>query len=229
MREETLNQERKENAIAFMMFAYFGITSADISTYTEEAVVDRAYKDATDGVLLFQSEKKQAEAKDLAKEIIINSIERLQECQDVYDVWHKKLCDALMDCYGKYRYKQGYNFTYGIAQKWVNMTIKYFYIVYFFCKACGYDNMAFQLKYGQMINKYIHDFHVPIDSNTITAAKYDFDIADRFECWHKINRYEDYFDFQSDLRRRHKFHDGSNYSPIDWECPAWIDYAIRKK
>lgn len=227
MREEALNQERKENAIAFMMFTYFGITSADISAYVEEAVVDRAYRDAASHVLSLKNKEKQSEAKDDAKKTIIDSIEELQECKLNYNTWHEELCNKLVNMYSNYEYNKGYEFTYGIAQKWVNMTIKYFYIVYFLCKACGYDNMDFQLKYGQMINKYIPDFHVPIDGYIIKVAKNDFGIGGGFDRWSKIDNYNDYIEFQRNIKKQDRFCNNSNYSPIDWESTAWIDTVMR--
>ena len=45
--------------------------------------------------------------------------------QDLYDSWHRSVSDKIKRLYSE----QGIRFTYGHAQKWINMTIKYLYML----------------------------------------------------------------------------------------------------
>ena len=227
MKKEAVNPMREDNAISFMMFAYFGIANADNSLDVIKASINRAYRDAANHVLRFINEDDKKSGKEKAEKKINAAINQLQKCQVNYDEWHKKLCEGLIAIFKGYEYKPGYDFTYGIAQKWVNMTIKYLYIIYFLYQACGYEDKVFQLEYGQMMFKYVPDFHVPIDRAIIKAAKTDFNISPNFTSWCKIDNYEDYYNFEKAIKEHNSFdHDtwsAIRYSPIDWECPAWID------
>jgi hypothetical protein len=43
--------------------------------------------------------------------------------QETFDNIHKGICDELKRIYG------AFGFTYGQAQKWINMTLKYYYLL----------------------------------------------------------------------------------------------------
>lgn len=70
--------------------------------------------------------------------------EFLKKNRSNYDQWHEDLCTALTI----------FRYTYGQAQKWINMTIKYLYIL------------------GSEFNDQdIKKLHVPIDSKIIEKAQ----------------------------------------------------------
>lgn len=231
MKRESLNQLREKNALSFMMYAYFGIANADNRFDVINASINRAYRDAASHVLSFKNEEDKKSAKKQAKEKIDTAINQLKNCQDNYDKWHECLCDDLIGIYKKYNFNDGYEFTYGIAQKWVNMTMKYLYVIYYFYSACGYYDSDFQLEFGQMIRRYAFDFHVPIDRVITEAAKNDFGISGNFKNWSKINTYDDYYSFEKAIKNHSSFdHDACSairYSPIDWEGHAWIDTIMK--
>lgn len=59
------------------------------------------------------------------KEAILKLLDRDKLCQTDFDSWHHRTCDALIDCY----LSNEILFTYGHAQKWINMTFKYLYML----------------------------------------------------------------------------------------------------
>lgn len=115
--------------------------------------------------------------------------------QQSYDQWHKAICDELVEYFSKL----DIGFTYGHAQKWVNMTMKYLYIL---------DEANFSD---------IFDFlHVPIDSIIIDLAKSMLDVAKPNFLWSKIPDYDTYFAYQTKLRESIK-----DMPPMRWELKAW--------
>ena len=131
---------KKENAINFLLFGYFGITSKNSKDDIISAAINRAYRDAASDVLSLKDDSKKdtekgqdlfAEAGNLIKvfieEVLTNGTQNKLNKKD-YDEKHKNLCDALISKY-KGCANSGYEFSYGIAQKWVNMTMKYLGVI----------------------------------------------------------------------------------------------------
>lgn len=117
--------------------------------------------------------------------------------QNSYDCWHKAICDELVG----YFLPLGIGFTYGHAQKWVNMTMKYLYIL---------DQANFSD---------IFDFlHIPIDSIVIDLAANKLSVTKPKFVWSKIPDYDSYFAYQTKLRENI-----SDMSPMRWELKVWIN------
>lgn len=108
----------------------------------------------------------------------------------------------------------GNRFTIGLAQKWVNMTLKYLWIL----GAVDGENL-----------------HAPIDRNIIIAATrapsnnnlclginfdYHNNVMSNWPSWDDIDEYND---FQSRIREQSRVR--RNYYPITWENEAWIEIA----
>ena len=91
--------------------------------------------------------------------------------------------------------------TYGQAQKWLNMTIKYLYC----------------LQYNKF-KKAFHYLHVPIDNRIIKSAYKDFKIAKPVESWSKWNK-EEYTNYQEKLIKAI----GDKKDPLRWEFTAWLN------
>ena len=135
-----------------------------------------------------------------ATRIVINQhISSLLKGNKDYDEWHKILCAAIVE--------KGY--TFGQAQKWVNMTMKYLIV----------------LDYAPVF-KYFDYLHVPIDTIVINNA-IDNKIIDevereRYLPWStSLNNNDDhnyYGKFQSKIRRHVE---DKHISPIEWEFGAW--------
>ena len=107
--------------------------------------------------------------------------------QEYFDKWHKFACDRLK-CFSEDI------LTYGQAQKWINMTLKYISI--------------FEHKITEATYEY---YHVPIDKYILKATNYKFDTA-----WSKINSYEKYMRFQKWFREKY------NGIPLDEEFKLWL-------
>lgn len=128
--------------------------------------------------------------------------------------WHKAACDAIRNKAIRDKanslegnlplLKPDHQFTYGQAQKWVNMSLKYLYVM-------GFDDMSH-------IERVIH---VPVDSLIIDAAN-ELGVRWPSASWSKLDNYSEYLAFQKKLRQ--KIPDRTE-CPLVWENHAWIELA----
>lgn len=118
--------------------------------------------------------------------LLVSSIDQVS-----YDRWHKDICGEIVEYFSTL----DIIFTYGHAQKWVNMTMKYLYIL---------DEADF--------SDVFDFFHVPIDSIIIDLAADELFISKPKFVWSKIPDYDTYFCYQTKLRDSIK-----DTSPMRWE------------
>ena len=146
---------------------------------------------------------------------------------EIFNKWHEKLCDAIVtiDCEVEQLQakdetvcsinildiflchtdidSQSHVFTYGQAQKLVNMMIKYLYIFY---KCEGWNDLDHLVSY----------FHVPIDSYVLKEVRQDKKSNEI--PWSKINCYEEYECYQKEIQTfaRKKYQNA-----FEWELTEW--------
>ncbi len=198
-----------QETMDFLLFSYFGITLEDgvQDEVLLNAAIRRAYRDAASHVLHLTEKQKEDNPKEAAISVIMKAIAQLSEKQD-FDTWHSDLCEELID-----RYPSDV-MSYGIAQKWVNMTMKYLCILHELFPESDYGKAASELK--SML-------HVPIDSYILEAAKKDEDLRlpKLVDSWSNLKDPAAYLEYQKTIRSR------KNHRQMDWEGKAWI--AIAKK
>ncbi|MCY1161783.1 hypothetical protein D9M71_19040 [compost metagenome] len=98
--------------------------------------------------------------------------------QEEFDEQHHTLCDLLILAWSE--------LTYGQAQKWINMTLKYWLLL-------GESRIP-------SIDKNAKFFHIPIDSYVLTGMFNEKNPKP----WSKINNYADYFKYQKSHRQNLK-------------------------
>lgn len=143
-----------------------------------------------------------------------------------FDDWHKAKCEEIInfmnnsiDKSNTKILKKEEKFTIGQAQKWVNMTLKYLWLL---------NALPTGVK-----PEYLH---VPIDSYIIEIA---YDNKNKFEnalgleekpkdSWSKLPKYEDYFKIQKAIRKAIKTNATNETIPIKWESLAWIEVAEKQ-
>ena len=87
------------------------------------------------------------EARNKSARFLSEKISDSENMKDGFDEWHAKVCDKLVEFYKKIKVGDDNFFTYGNAQKWVNMTMKYLWMLGLLPK-----------------NIKEEDLHIPIDS-----------------------------------------------------------------
>lgn len=215
----------------FLIWSYFGISAEELKDENKviEVAILRAYRDASSHVLSVYDDKKDDLKKDAIKQIksFIDNLKssiNMDNLQKVYDKKHREVCNALrFETYDE-TYNNSHffppdskgnkrNFTYGIAQKWVNMTIKYIYI------------LNPNLEWVKQFKSY---FHVPLDSYIYDTINQDLHInvkeALGNKKWSKLDNYDNYMELQKNVRKK-----TNPQAPIDWENQAWIKAAQKMR
>lgn len=231
----------------FLFFSYFGFTSDDIEKEDIHEVIkkcaDRAYLDLN---RTLKVKDKKTEAKEVREQIsdklsewindwILNEYEK--PGYD-YDRQHSKICRDI--CRDICSCKE-IIFTYGQAQKWLNMTMKYLVVIHAITDI-----------------KLIKMLHIPVDSYILQAAweeedsgedytkkKIKFPLTerqrkdgksgefsdDKVVAWSKWDfngdqskECKEYKDFQESI----KDYLGDKEFPLQWEGCAWIKVAKKR-
>ena len=229
----------------FLVYSYFGIvpkriynkdsfkrqSADDYNTYCTKRAIMVAYRDATNqGAYnaLFKDDladrkdeliKESNAARKKAAEFLLDEIHALNNVSD-FERWHDRVCSGIKERYGEVNHNGKSFFTYGNAQKWVNMTMKYLWLL-------GLpDNTV-------ACNK----LHIPIDSFIIDAMWSDQNVnlplrpenGDRSKTYAKPSdhvlgwsQWDDimYEDFRSGLPKKYS---------LCWENDAWIEQAEKRK
>ena len=188
-----------ENIKKFYRICVFGTEKNN-----EKATAKRAYRDMC-RTIRFEKGVSQT-VKDDCRTRVIELIEtEIKECNSIdtiekYDKFHDSLCSRIIDCYDNQTIAE---ITYGQAQKWVNMTMKYLCVLY----------------EGQCdwLNKIYSFLHIPIDSIILDKARDKFpnDFSVNNTPWSQLSR-DEYITIQNKLRAVIK-----DVALIDWEFKVW--------
>ncbi len=207
----------------------------------------RAYRDLCRnlrGIGNMKSGERDAYKKETYTQIekCIKGLQSVQS-QEGYDEWHKCSCGSIKSIADKYRINErlenGITFSYGLAQKWINMTIKYV-IMLSDADYLNTNNFNIDQETFSKVKKWLH---IPIDSYILKAAaeknsENEFalcaDIAPlrnslggtsfysetKSQPWSKMNC-KDYTLLQENLRKviSQKY---NGIYPFEWEAKAWL-------
>lgn len=268
---------KNTNAINFLLFSYFGFTLEDCKAGKWDKdngilgkIIDKAYKDATQqgafNAMIDIDSEKLKKLRKVSAEIIADGISELlkAETTDDYDRIHMKICSnkdkgnpGLVESYNSVKNKDnsGENaFTYGNAQKWINMTMKYLYVVNQICEEYldkkDYSNEEYKEHFFVKIQKikYIENkLHVPVDSYIIQGAWEEKTVQLPLKDERKGYREKDYKNPADYVKAWSKWDNEpkenalGDYSAfqtslkesignrIDWECQKWIEVAKKRR
>ena len=120
--------------------------------------------------------------------------------QTEYDMWHCELCTRIRTIYRN----QGIVLHYGQAQKWLNMTMKYLYLI----GECTFDGLFQYL-------------HVPVDHYLIDIAWKELGVMRPETSWSRWDDYAGQYDaYQKELRSKI-----AGCFPLRWEFRHWLKAA----
>jgi hypothetical protein len=168
-----LTEQEREN---FLIRLYFK-TDKDF----EIAGIKRAYLDFSRTLVLPENCKteersaKRAKTELFLRTKLIELIKSSNLTQNEFDKLHKKMCSELISEWNE--------LTFGQAQKWINMSLKYWLLF-------GES----KIPKIEINSKF---FHIPIDS--IIQERF---FNKNLPAWSKIKTYEEYFWYQQDFRER---------------------------
>ena len=173
-----------------------------------EAASNRAYRD------LNRTIRYQTMLSDVREKLRQNTTELLREeitwmmnnvaTQETFDSWHFNVCTRIRGCFRD----AGIEFYYGQAQKWLNMTVKYLYVI-------GNEELDAVFQY----------LHIPIDNYVFDAAAKAFGITKPMVAWSRWDDYQNqYMMYQMALRSYI-----TDMAPLRWEFRYWLQEAKGRK
>lgn len=150
--------------------------------------------------------------------IVLGALEADDEIPDTSDKflnWHNKICGSMETTsqnFNQSLFKENKSFTYGMAQKMLNMTVKNILLAQDLLGA----------EFGYNLKGKIKLFHAPVDDNILKAAsklgvdKYGIDGWSKWEA-------DTYNAFTSELNEKIR---KKNTYPLQWEHQAWLKNTI---
>lgn len=260
--EKKMSNNHIKNSIEFLLFSYFNLDLKDASDFDKalDAAIKKAYEDATnEGAynILFKKEYgdeiidtlkiKSKNARDKNGKRIKREVKNLLKERLEYDIWHNELCKLINNTYKACLKNAPYDaenwFSYGNSQKWVNMTMKYLYIISGLINELGISDDERWIE----IDNIYKQFHVPIDryivksvwneslkENSInlpnlvfsnTTGKLGKYSSEKYKSWSTWEE-EEYNDFRKVLNKKAKI---KRISPIEWESIVWIKQAKKER
>ena len=163
----------------FYITLYFSKRHSDC----KKKAIWRAYRDFCR--TLRNLSQNHQEVKNKWEKLLCNLIEEV--CQNdfnekQFDEWHKENTEKLK------KYSLDYTLTIGQAQKWINMTLKY-------CFLLGEEKIP-------GITKNVDYFHIPIDNIIQDRIFEEFKINRIDESWSRIDCYSKYMEYQEKFREK---------------------------
>ena len=231
------NNNNEINAKEFLLFSYFKIMPQDAYKpekhgnleYKKFISIQCAYRAYLDLNRTLTVNKKTTDKirknhiYGICNQLINNIYDKLfYISNDGFDIEHRNICESLknqMNNNSELLKSETSNFSVGQAQKWLNMTLKYMWLL------------------GLLENKIKTEYlHVPVDSYIIKAVWKNENItlpivkklkngsrgaysSEKVIAWSKWD-YEKYIDFQNSIKE-----DLGNQSRIEWEHTAWMEFA----
>ena len=168
-----------------------------------------------------------------------------------FEEWHKEICGEMTEYYKTVKMKSSQDnsaFTYGNAQKWLNMTIKYLFIVNLAMEMLGAAE-DFRDFYRRKFKDFEGYFHVPIYRYIIESLCKREDTVKETKKWlclkektrkdgtleaystdkHKVWSQFNEGDYQKVKKHIDDKISEEGVSPMKWENEKWIGVANRKE
>lgn len=174
-----------------------------------EGAAHKAYADMARRTLRIKENSKERIAlKKSATEILRQAVEDLKNDSSDFPKWHEKSCNALIACYGG-------QISYGQAQKWLNMLLKYLYVY----DVNGYETL-FSSREG------IAALDMPVDSKVIEALHRKYNVKRPTAGWSVWDR-NTYRAYQAAARNALQsasdIENSDEQIPFYWELIHWSD------
>lgn len=193
----------EKDILNFLKFAYFGDLTNPIEAASNRAYLDMCrtlrVKEVSNGI---KSELIEY-VNDIFKYEISKLISGNIKNQNEFDKWHDGICNKIIEEY--YEYKESkIQLTYGQAQKWLNMTIKYLYMLKVYSFDCVFEYL-----------------HIPIDNCILNVANEKLGINKPKTAWSKWDE-KQYHNYQNEIKSKIKI------APLCWEFENWLNEAQKE-
>jgi len=239
-----------KEALDFLLFNYFGITLKDATDSDKliDVAIKKAYSDATmQGAYNSLFGKGNSEAKTASEDAqsdcikyikdVLKELSNIHNPED-FNKWHHTICQKIIDIYAdKLNSEKEKFFSYGNAQKWVNMTLKYLYLMCGVFSEYEWEANKFMTNIGDAIVRIAPLLHVPVDSYILEGVWETDVVLPLREGKKRNNNYssEKVVPWsQWDEAKYKKFHEKlqkhvKDKVPLIWENETWITVAQKRR
>lgn len=196
-----------ENKTALQVNKYADLfLMAEVKNF--EGAAHKAYADMARRTLRIKENSKERKVlKEQATEILQQAVEDLKNDSSDFPKWHEKSCNALIACYGG-------QISYGQAQKWLNMLLKYLYV---------YDVKGYETLFSP---ERIAALDMPVDSKVIDALRRKYNVKRPTAGWSVWDR-NTYRAYQAAARNALQsasdIENSDEQIPFYWELIHWSD------
>ena len=189
----------------FLMRMYFKSHLGDWDSY-----ISRAYLDMSRTLHHFSECAKKDILKGAAVSILKAALSKLAKNGDsasrtAFDKWHARTCERLLEVFPPSKRSDDFEFHYGQAQKWLNMTIKYSWL---------FPN-------GKRLEGWYAFAHFPIDEYILRAAKKRHLLRPNIS-WSRWDQ-ATYSDFQNKLTLSLGTHSDPLAVEHEWWLQEWAE------
>ena len=190
----------EQNIFETLKFLYFGSTDNCYKASSKKAYLDLCRTIIFNGAASINRKECENAVDLLIEDEISNIVQSGVSSQEKYNEWHSKLCNKIIKIYTA----KNIEFHFGQAQKWINMTVKYLYVI---------NDIDF--------SKIINYAHIPLDNYVFKAAEKELGIKQPIKAWSRMDKQE-YKSYQCELREAII---NNNKSPLKWEMIYWLKEA----
>lgn len=163
-----------------------------------ETAIKKAYAPSMRRAIKLNGKSSKKPREECAKFMLSNISKNYKTINDArsFDDFAKVCCDNIVNIFhDKYGIE---DYTYGNAQKWLNMTFKYM---------LSADNMDYDLKVFEVC-------HIPIDSIIMNKAKEELVVEPLSCAWSNCNNWDEIQGYQNSIRNAVEI-------PLLWEIKNW--------
>ena len=180
---------------SFLLRLYFGAGSEYLQLCVQRAYLD--FSRTLHGIGNIPNVRNKAAVE--VKQALMALRDDRKVIQETFDEWHRETCFRLCSIYKEQGYK---NFHVGQAQKWLNMSLKYIYVIGD-QRLPGYDHL----------NQFCH---VPLDWIIVQRLQEEYSAPELSSSWSRLDNYEEYLRFQQWIRKTFV-----NSAPLAVEFNLW--------
>ena len=165
-----------------------------------KAAVKRAYLDFNRTLHKFGGNTERQETYKQAEQRLITQLQSMlteeMVSQGQYDKWHRECCEQLIESFAAVGKHKMY---YGQAQKWINMALKYLFVL---------DR--------ELTSRNYQFFHIPIDNIVLEKLATMNEPPVLTTAWSRLDSYEEYLKFQA------RYRSAFAGTPMDNEFTLWM-------
>lgn len=181
----------------FLKLLYFGVTDNPFEAASRSAYTDMCRTIRFNGK---NGDQIRARVNRLLEEQI-PALSMVDSSED-FIKWHYSVCAEIVELYQA----DGIEFYIGQAQKWVNMTLKYLYVLV-----------------PDVVEPFYSLLHIPLDNYIMDIAKEQYGVPSLPCAWSRISDYQVYLEYEEKLM------EVIDEVPLDWEFEKWVESARRQK